>query len=245
MFDLSPAVLAIIAVGAFLTAIIGGIAGVGTAIAMIPVLTFAVGVRDAIPIVTIAIMLNNIGRLVATWSQIDWRVVRWFSLGAVPTSVLGGAVFANAPADLLARGLGVFLIALVAYRHVPIGKALQMREVRPFAYVGMVQGFLSSIFGGAGPFGAHFFLSYGLYRNAFVGTAAAATTSINVTRVGTYSGFSLVGRDTLALGLVIGLIMVVGAYVGSKLVRHLPDQAFVYIVEGVMLVAAAALLVRG
>ena len=245
LFDLTLTLLAVIAITAFAAAVMGGIAGLGTAIAMIPIMTFAVGVREAIPIVTIAVTMNNLGRVIATWSVIDWRVVVWFSLGAVPASILGGAVFANAPAELLARGLGVFLIALVAYRHLPIGKGLIMRNPKLFGLVGTAQGFLSSLFGGAGPFGAHFFLSYGLYRKAFVGTAAAATSSINFAKAGTYTGFSLLDANALALGLVIGVIMLVGAYIGGKLVHRVPDHVFVYIVEGVMLSAAVALLVRG
>jgi uncharacterized membrane protein YfcA len=237
-FDLSLTLLVFIAIAAFVTAVMGGIAGIGTAIAMIPIMTFAVGVREAIPIVTIAVTLNNFGRVIATRPHINWHVVLWFSIGAVPSAVLGGAVFASAPADLLARSLGIFLIALVAYRHLPIGKGFVIRNVRHFGIVGLIQGFLSSIFGGAGPFGAHFFLSYGLYRNAFV-------SSINFAKAGTYTSFSLLDSSGFWLGLSIGVIMIIGAYFGSKLVNRLPDIVFVYIVEGVMLTAAVALLVRG
>lgn len=245
MFDLSPWVLVFIGVAGFLTAVVGGIAGIGTAIAMIPVMTFAVGVREAIPIVTVAVTFNNIGRVVANRHYIDYKVVLWFSIGAIPTAILGGIVFANAPADLLARGLAAFLITLVIYRHMPIGKGLKMTRVRLFGFVGFVQGFLSSVFGGAGPFGAHFFLSYGLYRKSFVGTVAFATSSINFAKAGTYGSFSLLDRDSLSLGVSVGIIMIIGAYFGGKLVNLLPDRLFVYIVEGVMLVAAAVLLVRG
>ena len=156
-----------------------------------------------------------------------------------------GASSSPTPPDLLARSLGVFLIALVAYRHLPIGKALTIRSVRLFGFVGLIQGFLSSVFGGAGPFGAHFFLSYGLYRNAFVGTAAAATSSINFAKAGTYSSFSLLDGPGFRLGLAMGVIMIAGAYFGGKLVSRLPDRLFSYIIEGVMLAAAVALLVRG
>jgi uncharacterized protein len=245
LFDLSPWVLAFIGVAGFITAVVGGIAGIGTAIAMIPVMTFAVGVREAIPIVTIAVSLNAIGRIYANRHYIDYRVVLWFSIGAVPTAILGGALFASAPAELLSRGLAIFLIALVGYRHLPIGKGLKMERVRMFGFVGLVQGFLSSIFGGAGPFGAHFFLAYGLYRRSFVGTVALATSSINVAKASAYASFSLIDRDALVLAFIVGAIMIVGAYFGGRLVNRMPDRVFVYIVEGVMLAAAGALLIRG
>ena len=245
LFDLDPLMLAVVGVAAFVTAVMGGIAGIGTAIAMIPVMTFAIGVRDAIPVVTIAVTMNNFGRVWANRHTIDYTVVLWFSLGAVPLSVLGGVVFAKAPAEVLARGLAIFLICLVIYRHMPIGRHTKFSNVRYFGFVGAAQGFLSSIFGGAGPFGAHFFLAYGLYRNAFVGTSALATTSINFARASTYAKFALIGVDALVLGLLIGVVMVIGAYIGGRLVSRVPDGLFVYIVEGVMLAAAAALLIEG
>ncbi len=244
IFDLTVLEATVIAVTAFAAAVMGGVAGIGTAIVMIPVLTFAVGVREAIPIVTVAMMFNNVSRWVANRHYVDYKVVLWFSLGAVPMAVVGGVAFANAPADLLARGLGIFLLVLIAYRRLPFGKSGSM-PLRGFTAVGSVQGFLSGIFGGAGPFGAHFFLTYGLYRNAFIGTAAVATTSINVTKSATYAGFALLDGNALAISLVVGAIMVAGAYVGGMLVRHVPDRAFVYIVESVMLASGVALIVRG
>lgn len=242
---MDPLLLAfLIGLAALAASIMGGIAGIGTAIAMIPVLTFAFGIREAIPIITVAMLLNNGSRWWANRAYIDYRVVGFFVLGAVPMSVVGGAVFANAPADLLARGLGVFLLALVVYRHLPIGGGLQM-NARGFVLVGFVQGFLSSIFGGAGPFGAHFFMAYGLYRNAFIGTVAVATTAINVTKGSVYGGYALIDARGIGIALAIGLIMAFGAAIGGRLVRHVPDRAFAYIVEAVMVTAGLTLLLRG
>ena len=112
---------------------------------------------------------------------------------------------------------------------------------RWFAAVGMGQGFLSAIFGGAGPFGASFFLSYGLRRGAFVGTMASGMTGVNFVKIGVYGNYSLLDLDGIAIAVVLGLIMVFGAYVGGLLVNRLSDKVFVYIVELVMLVAAASL----
>jgi uncharacterized membrane protein YfcA len=244
IFDLSYATATVIAVAAFVAAIMGGVAGIGTAIVMIPVLTFSLGVREAIPIITVAMMFNNISRWVANRHYINYKVVFWFSLGAVPTAVLGSFAFANAPEELLARGLGIFLLLLVTYRHLPFGQRTSM-PLRGFAAVGSVQGFLSAIFGGAGPFGAHFFLTYGLYRNAFIGTAAVATTSINVAKSASYAGFSLLDGNAAAIAVTVGSIMVAGAFVGGILVKHVPDRAFAYIVESVMAISGLTLIVRG
>ena len=233
-----------IGVAAFASAVLGGIAGIGTAIAMIPVLTLAFGVREAIPIIGVAMLLNNTGRWWVNRAFVDYRVVKWFVLGAVPAAALGAVAFANAPASLLARGLGIFLLVLVVYRHVPLGRGWQM-GVRGFLPVGAGQGFLTSLFGGAGPFGVHFWLSYGVVRGAFVGSTAVATNAINLTRTGVYGGYALLDGQAFAIGGAIGLIMMLGAYVGGLLVRRVSDRTFVYIVEGVMIVSGTLLAVRG
>lgn len=241
--DVSPLVAAAVAVTSLAAAVIGGVTGMSTGVIVIPVLTFAFGIRLAIPIVTVAMLFNTLSRSAANWSDVDWRVARWYSYGAVPAAALGGVVFASAPAELLARGLGVFLIALVVYRHLPI--AARTMPLRGFLFVGLGQGFFSAIFGGAGPFGAHFFLAYGLRRNAFVGTIAVGTFLVSIAKTAVYGGFDLFTAETFLIAVGIGLIMAVGAWIGARLVRRMPERAFVFLVEGVMLASGALLLVAG
>ncbi len=240
MLDLPPLTAALVAATSLAAAIIGGITGMSTGVIAIPVLAFAFGVRLAIPILTIAMLLNTIARSAANWNDINWSVARWYSYGAVPAALIGSAVFANAPAELLARGLGLFLIALVLYRRLPT--ASRPMPLRGFLLVGLGQGFFSAIFGGAGPFGAHFFLAYGLRRNAFVGTIAAGTALVSSAKTLAYSGFSLLPPNAIATAVAIGLIMALGAWIGAKLVRRIPERAFVLLIEGVMLASGTLLL---
>jgi uncharacterized membrane protein YfcA len=242
--DLTLVVALVVGATALFAAVLGGVTGMSTGIVALPVLAFAFGVRDAVPIVTIAMLFNTASRAWANWEHIDFRVVAWYSAGAVPAAAIGGVVFANAPAEILARGLGIFLLVLVAWRHIPLATTNGM-PLRGFAPVGVGQGFFSALFGGAGPFGAHFYLSYGLVKNAFVGTVAVSTFLVSVSKTIVYSSYTLVDAELLAIGVAVGLIMAVGAYIGSKIVRHVPDRAFAYLVEGVMVVAGLALVLQG
>ena len=241
---MDPVVLVGLGVVAFLSAVIGGLAGLGSAIIMIPVLTFTVGIREAIPIATIAVMMQTWSRIWVNRSLIDRSVVKWFFVGALPTSIIGATAFANLPADVLQKGFAVFLLLIVVYRHTPIaGRGMPM-DPRAFAGVGAGQGFLSALFGGAGPFGATFFLAYGLRRGAFVGTMASGMTIINVVKIGVYGSYALLDTQALLLAGTLGLVMVVGAYVGGAITNRVSDKAFVYIVEIVIVGAAISLLVR-
>ena len=241
---MDPAVIAALAVVAFFSAVIGGMAGLGSAIIMIPALTFAVGIREAVPIATVAVMMQTWSRIWVNRHLIDRSVVKWFFIGAFPTSIVGATAFANLPADLLQKAFAVFLLLIVAFRHTRLAQGGMRMSPRAFTGVGAGQGFLSALFGGAGPFGASFFLAYGLRRGAFVGTMASGMTIINVVKIGIYGTFDLLGSQALILALSLGLVMVVGAYVGGAITNRVSDKAFVYIVEVVIVAAAISLLVR-
>ncbi|MYK35788.1 MAG: sulfite exporter TauE/SafE family protein, partial [Chloroflexi bacterium] len=126
--DISAPVAAAVVATSLIAALIGGVTGMSTGIIAIPVLIFAFGIRLAVPIVTVAMLLNTLSRSVANRDYVDWRVARWYSLGAVPAAAVGGVVFANIPTDWLARGLGGFLLALVVDRHIPLlaGRAMPL-----------------------------------------------------------------------------------------------------------------------
>ena len=242
--DISPLLALAVAGTALFAGTLGGITGMSTGIIALPVLTFAFGVREAVPIVTVAMLYNMVSRTIANRHYINYRVVFWYCLGAVPAAALGGIVFANAPVNLLARGLGIFLLLLVVWRHLPVGRVSHM-PLKGFVGVGLGQGFFSALFGGAGPFGAHFFLSYGLMRNAFVGTVAVGTFLVNVTKAIVYGSYSLVDVRLLVVATGVGLIMAAGAYAGAYIVRLFSDRAFKILVEGVMIASGLVLLIQG
>jgi len=244
MEDLPVFLVLLVGATSLFAGTLGGITGMSTGIIALPILAFAFGVREAVPLVTVAMLFNMMSRTIANRDYINYRVVFWYCLGAIPASAIGGIVFANAPVELLARGLGVFLLALVAWRHLPIAQMTGM-PLRAFAAVGVGQGFFSAIFGGAGPFGAHFFLSYGLRRNAFVGTVAVGTFFVNVTKATMYSSFSLLDAGLLIAAVAVGLVMAVGAYLGAYIVKHVTDGAFKVTVEAVMVLSGAVLLTQG
>ncbi|MCZ6730634.1 MAG: TSUP family transporter, partial [SAR324 cluster bacterium] len=69
---------------AFLAALVGSVAGSGGTAVLMPVLVLQFGVRDAIPILTIANMVSNLSRAGFNRREIVLPVVGWFSLGAIP-----------------------------------------------------------------------------------------------------------------------------------------------------------------
>ena len=229
---------------ALVASILAAVAGFGGAVIMLPVLVWAVGIQDAIPILTIAQLIGNLSRVIFNKRELKWPVIWRFALGAVPTAVIGGIIFATAPTTALVRLLGVFLILMVVYRHTRLGKSTRL-TLRGFVPLGAASGILSAVLGTVGPFAAPFFLSYGLIKGAYIGTEAMTAVVIHVTKLGVYGSYALIGVRTLLIGIAIGAVMILGTYLGKRLLNKVPEHIFPYIIEGTMLVAGVLFIIRG
>src|SRR5438552_3802271 len=100
---------AVVIAGALAGSVVGGVAGFGTGITLLPILTLMLGARTAIPVLTVTMTIGNLARV--WWSRHDVhpRVVIAFLAGAIPATALGAALFAGMTrSEWLARGIGLF-----------------------------------------------------------------------------------------------------------------------------------------
>lgn len=239
-----PLAMLVLALAALAASVLAAVTGFGGAAVLLPVLTWAFGVRDAIPILTVLQLVGNAARVAFNRADVRLPVVGWYSLGAVPACIAGGLLFASAPLPVLKRIVGAVLLLVVLLRHLPKGKAPAMR-LRWFAPVGAAGGVLSSLAGTAGPVAAPFFLAYGLTRGAYIGTEALATVVMHVTKLTVYGGASVLTARHLAIGTVLGVVMVGGSYAGKRLADRLPERVFIVLVEATLVVAGAQFLATG
>lgn len=242
----SEDVLVTVAIGgaALIASTLAAISGFGGAAIMLPVLVWAFGVRDAVPLLTVAQLMGNVSRVLFNRTELSLSVVKWFGLGAVPAAVVGGILFASAPAGALVRLLGVFLLLMVSYRHTPWGRNARI-GLRGFLPLGATSGVISAVAGMAGPFMAPFFLSYGLVRGAYIGTEALAAVMMHVTKLGVYGRYSLIDLNIALVGIAIGSVMFVGSYLGKQILKRLPEARFPLIIDAVLLAAGLMFIVRG
>lgn len=235
---------AIIVVAAFLSSTIAGVIGFGSGVILLPVLVWAFGVREAVPILTVAQLLGNLSRVYFSRHELVLPVVGWFCLGAVPLSIVGAVLFATVPAPLLQRLLGVFFLVFVAIRHTHWSEHVRV-SLRGFALVGAALGFLGAVLGATGPLMTPFFLSYGLVKGAFIGTEALATVVMHVVKLAIYGGYALIGVQSILTGVAIGAVTVLGSYLGKRILDRLPERAFEWIVEGLLVVTGLQFLIFG
>ena len=220
----------LVAAAALVASGLAAIAGTGGGIILLPVLVAVFGVREAVPMYAVAQFIGNLSRVGFNWRLVQFRVVLWFCLGAVPAAVLGAWLFTRIPDGQLLRILGAFLVASVIWRHWG-NRPPASFSVKRFVPIGAVFAVISGIVGSAGPFLAPFFLTFGLVKGAFIGTEALGTAVMHVVKLASYQGFDAISSSTWLYGLLIGPLMIIGSLIGMRITDRLSPRVFTRVVE--------------
>ena len=223
---------------------LSAVTGFGGAAILLPVLVLMFGVRDAVPILTVAQVIGNASRVWMNRRDVHYPVVGWFLIGAVPMGLLGGWLFASAPLPFLTRLLGIFLLVLVVGRHVASGKIPPMR-LRWFAPLGGFTSFLSALVGTAGPIVAPFLLAFGLVKGAYIGTEALAALLMHATKLVAYGGGAALTLPAISIGMMLGPVMIAGSLLGKRFVDRVSERFFSRLVDAAMIVVGALFIIRG
>jgi uncharacterized membrane protein YfcA len=70
-------------VGALAGSVVGGVAGFGAGIIMLPLVSWAVGIRSAVPVLTVTMSIGNLSRIWWSREEVDRAVVVRFALVAM------------------------------------------------------------------------------------------------------------------------------------------------------------------
>jgi len=217
-----------------LASIIAAVAGFGGSVILLPLVVHLFGIKEAVPILTVAQLLGNASRAWFGRTDIDWKVVLYFCLGCIPSAIIGAVMFSSIHAAWLKTGLGAFLILTLVYRHSGL-KPVTM-HLPHFIILGAIFGWLSAVVGTVGPLVAPFFLDYGLVGSAYIASEAMTAVVMHITKGIVYSKYALLTWNTVTIGLAMGLVMIFGSFTGKKIIDRLPKIWFTRIVEAVVLI---------
>lgn len=228
---------------AFLAATVSGAAGFGGALLLLPVLTEVVGIKAAVPILTIGQTFGNASRVWFGRQELKWKPILLFLLTAIPLTIIGSYLFTIIDSKKVKIGIGVFLILLVGYRWIKTKKIVL--GDKGMLIGGGLTGFLSGLAGSAGPFGAAFFLGLNLTATAYVASEAFTALTMHLTKTIVYNKYSLIGLTELYYGLFIGIAMILGSWVGKKIIENLSREKFIILVEILLVISGLQMILTG
>ena len=226
---------AVLVVGALVGSVVGGVAGFGTGIVMLPLVAWVLGLRVAVPVLTVTMAIGNLARIWWSRGEIDRGVVTRFAIGAVPATALGTALYVGAPSEWLGRFVGLFLIASVPLRRILAMDFFRMR-LAYFPALGAVVGLVTGLVVTTGPLNTPFFLAYGLRRGAYVGTEALCAMVMHLSRGAALARYALLTWETVAVGALLGATMFAGSWLGRRVLDRMSDRVFLTIIEVLLVV---------
>jgi len=110
---------------------------------MLPLVAWVLGLRAAVPVLTVAMTIGNLSRIWWSRGELDRAVVLRFALGAMPATALAPSSMRSAT-EWLGRFVGVFLIASVPLRRSWPRTCSGMR-LRYFPVLGAIVGLVSGL----------------------------------------------------------------------------------------------------
>lgn len=221
----------VIVVGAFVTGVLHGATGMLGGIVMTALLSQIIGIKQAIPVMTCALVFSHASRVFIYWKNIDRRVAVRVLIFGGPTLIFGAYLFSILDPKIIAIVFVCFLILsfpmkYYARRHnIKTGPKL-------LSFASIIWGMLAGNVIGPGFFLAPFLLGTGMNRLAFVGTLAGITLAMNSIKLVVFGTTDLLNADLLILGVIVGLCSIPGNWVGKTILQKLSDDHHRYIVDG-------------
>jgi uncharacterized membrane protein YfcA len=93
---------------AIVAGVLSGVVGTGSSLLLLPPLLLIYGPRVAVPIMGIAAVLGNVGRVVAWWRHIDWRATVAYAVPGVPAAALGAHTLLTIPQPVADGAIAAF-----------------------------------------------------------------------------------------------------------------------------------------
>jgi uncharacterized protein len=217
---------ALVAVAAFVAAVIASVTGFGIGSLLTPILALSLGTKLAVAVVSIPHFVGTAQRFFLLRRYVDRRVVLRFGIASAAGGLAGALLHARATSAALSVVFGSLL--LLAGLSELTGWMTRVRWSRSAAWVaGALSGALGGLVGNQGGIRSAAMLGFEVPRQSFVATATAIGLCVDVARVPVYlatQGADIAGAWRLLLIAVVAVVM--GTALGARLLSRVPERVF-------------------
>ncbi|MBS0533070.1 MAG: sulfite exporter TauE/SafE family protein [Proteobacteria bacterium] len=239
--DISVAQLVLVAAVALIAGIIGGVSGYGSGALMPLVLVPMVGAAPVVPIIGLAALFNNFGRVSAYLAHLDRRRAVIATVAALPTCVLGAWGYSQLTGRGAAIVIGAMLMASVPLRRVARRRNFRIDD-RGLAVGSVGYGVLVGGTSGSGVIMLTLLMAVGLEGAAVIATDAMVSIGIGVVKVSVFGLNGVLTPKVIALALLTGLVSMPGAHISRLIVQRMPMHVHTAILDFVVLLGGGVMI---
>lgn len=223
-------VIALGAVAALFAGVSKGGFGSAAAFAGASLLALVLPPAEALGIMLPLLMLIDAATLAPYWRRWSWPEARRLLAGGIPGTMLGAALYSVADADLVRFLIGAISLGFVAWQYgTRAGLIRGPAQTLPGwagALAGVLAGFTSFISHAGGPVAAIYLLSKGVDKTRYQSTTVLVFALLNVVKFVPYAFLGFFTARTLALDLILAPLALLGAWLGVRAHRLVPERTF-------------------
>lgn len=231
-------------IAAFLSEVIGTMAGFGSSTIFLPIALFFVNFKTALVLVGFLHIFGNVGRITFFRHGIDKKLLVLFGIPSVLLTIIGALLVHYIAQDVLKSALGFFLIA---FSTLSLAKPnFLFRASALHAIIGgVLSGFFAGLIGTGGALRGAFLTSFALEKHRYIATAAMIALAVDITRIPIYfaSGF-LEARYVVYIPLLFGAA-IAGSYAGKSIINKIPQKIFRITVLVALILIGLKFIVEG
>ncbi len=167
---------------AFVSEIIGTIAGFGSSTVFLPLALLFVDFKVALILVAFFHVFGNLGRITFFRHGLDKNLLIKFGLPSIVLTIIGALIVSYIPQNTLKGILGIFLVVYAGYSLWE--EDFRIKASTTSAVVGGgLSGFLAGLIGTGGALRGAFLTGFGLPKEKYIATAAAIALAVDITRI--------------------------------------------------------------
>jgi uncharacterized protein len=239
----NPPQLALACLVAFAASVLGGLSGFGTGLVLPVFLVPLVDVKNVIPVMAVAMLLNNASRVIFFWRDVRWTHVRRLLVLGLPACVAGAYSYTLLSGNWVAVLLGTFLLLSIPLRRL-LNKAQFQLSGRSELGAGAFFGFVNGGMTGTGVILISILMSSGVETAALVATDAVISVVMGLAKVLLFGSVFALKLELALVGLLVGLCTAPGAFVARSVLKYIPDGIHAWFMELIVIAGAVALLWR-
>ena len=209
---------------AFISEVIGTIAGFGSSTIALPLSLFIFDFETALVLVAFLHIFGNISRISFFRHGLDKRLLLQFGLPSIALTLAGALLVQNIPQDLLKMILGFFLIAYTFWSW--SGKFTVKPSITTSAIGGGLSGFFAGLIGTGGALRGAFLTAFGLPKEKYIATAAAIALAVDITRLPIYLKEGFLQPQFYWMVPVLLVVALCGSFVGKQITDKISQSVF-------------------
>ena len=243
LFASSHMELLFIGLAIFAGSVLRGIAGFGFSLILIVVMTLFMSPAKATSYILLWEILASIVHLPFVWRQVQWKTIKWLTLGVLIGTPLGVALLIYIPAApmTILINITVVMLSLIMLKGYRLTRHLNPLEVTG---TGVISGIINGASANGGPPVILLFFSSPSAAAAGRASIIAYFLFTDLWASAIFVQQGMTNLTTLIGAIIYTPIMVVGLWIGSKLFGKIEEERFKKIVISILIIISTISCIR-